>query len=360
MNMFSSHGFLFLHALFCLCSCHDTEITGDTVIAKLHGSIELNFKEKSIVCNASVEWKRVNGLDSTLCLRFDPPNSSKWLGDFCKKAQFHCQNNSLVLNSVGPQDEGKYIEEIILTNGTIKKIFFTLRIKYPPLISNLSINSTQSTLMIMCEASGGNVSYSWLKDGQGLQNMNQTLIVHEATHNDCGNYTCVAASEWGRSSAHVNVNGEYGICREGLEIKILSAVICVLGLCITAVCIKKFHAGICRKESGTQEDRGNSGPNTGMQEDRLYDEPSNVQSNLPEVVLPPVYRDFIPGRFPTGHGKEVKTEAAYSTIGEVQEQVQTLQALEQAETPVVQEQAKTSVALYHTLTLQNTLSKKAM
>ncbi|XP_041949606.1 uncharacterized protein LOC121709935 isoform X7 [Alosa sapidissima] len=293
-NMFNSHGFLF-HVLFCLCTCSDIEIPGDTVNAKLNGSIEFNIQQEPTVCNFTVEWYKHT--TSTLCLRFEAPNIT-CLGDCCKKAQFHCQNNSLVLNSVTLQDEGKYIEKIMLQNGTIKKNIFTLKIIYPPCISNVSIISTQSTLMVMCEASGGSVSYSWLKDGQALQNMNQTLMVHEATQKVCGKYTCVAANEWGSTEAHVNVNG-------------------------------------------------NRGPNTGMEaEDRIYDEPSNVQPNPPEVVqLPYVYTDFIPGRFPTGHAKKVKTEAGYSTIGEVQEQVQTLRALEQAETPVALEQAETPVVL---------------
>ncbi|XP_041949601.1 uncharacterized protein LOC121709935 isoform X2 [Alosa sapidissima] len=344
-NMFNSHGFLF-HVLFCLCTCSDIEIPGDTVNAKLNGSIEFNIQQEPTVCNFTVEWYKHT--TSTLCLRFEAPNIT-CLGDCCKKAQFHCQNNSLVLNSVTLQDEGKYIEKIMLQNGTIKKNIFTLKIIYPPCISNVSIISTQSTLMVMCEASGGSVSYSWLKDGQALQNMNQTLMVHEATQKVCGKYTCVAANEWGSTEAHVNVNGEYAICR-GLdgrhEIKIVSAVICALCFCVIAVCIKKYHAGIFSNESWTPEDRGNRGPNTGMEEDRIYDEPSNVQPNPPEVVqLPYVYTDFIPGRFPTGHAKKVKTEAGYSTIGEVQEQVQTLRALEQAETPVALEQAETPVVL---------------
>ncbi|XP_076130623.1 uncharacterized protein LOC143112252 isoform X2 [Alosa pseudoharengus] len=349
-SMFNSHGFLF-HVLFCLCTCSDIEIPGSTVIAKLNVSVELNIQQEP-VCNATVEWRT----PSFLCLKFSPLNNISCFRDCCKKAKFYCQNNSLVLNSLAPQDEGKYMEQIVLQNGTIKKIFITLRIIYPPRISNVSIISTQPTLMIMCEASGWGVSYSWLKDGQGLQNMNQTLMVHNATQKDCGKYTCVAANEGGSTEGHANVNGKYAICRGQdmrHDIKIVSAVICALGLCIIAVCIKKYHAGICSNESWTQEDRGNRGPNTGMEEDRIYDEPSNVQPNPPEVVqLAYVYTDFIPGRFPTGHGKEVKTEAGYSTIGEVLEQVQTLRALEQAETPVVLEQ--TPVVLEQTPTLQNT------
>lgn len=78
----------------------------------------------------------------------------------------------------------------------------------PPKITNVSINSSHSTLIITCEASGGNVSYSWLKDGQDLRIMNQTLTVQNPTKDDCANYTCVAAGEGGRSMDHVKVDGE--------------------------------------------------------------------------------------------------------------------------------------------------------
>ena len=86
-----------------------------------------------------------------------------------------------------------------------KRAFITLA---PPLITNVSIISTHSTLIIMCEVRGRNASTRWLKDGVALQNMNLTLMVHEPTWRDCGNYTCLATSEGGSSEAHVNINGK--------------------------------------------------------------------------------------------------------------------------------------------------------
>ncbi|XP_031427949.1 uncharacterized protein LOC116221489 [Clupea harengus] len=208
-------------------------------------------------CNDVVEWRMQ---PSALCLKYELPNSSSGFGACNGTAQFHCQNNSLVLNTVIYEHEGTYMEKIISQDGSVKKIYITLKIISPPLITNVSIISTHSTLIIMCEVRGRNASTRWLKDGVALQNMNLTLMVHEPTWRDCGNYTCLATSEGGSSEAHVNING--AICKKdpdighgnGISIWIKSAVICVLGLCIIPICIKKYFAGTCCNKSRTPED----------------------------------------------------------------------------------------------------------
>ncbi|KAL2094831.1 hypothetical protein ACEWY4_009550 [Coilia grayii] len=244
-----------------------------TVTARLNKPIQLASVNWT-VCNVSqytVEWYSPG---HKLCTIMNGAfNGSRPVGDCQSKAQFHCQNNSLVLNTVTSKDVGDYMEKIICqSNGDINVINITLRIISPPQITNLSINSTQSALIITCEVGGENVSSTWLKDGQALpqndqqvlQNMNRTLMVHEPTGRDCGKYTCLASGDGGNAEAHVNINGDYPICTkdqheaQGKEIAIItsSAVICVLALIIVGVCIKRYHSGICFCASETTEDTG--------------------------------------------------------------------------------------------------------
>ena len=76
-------------------------------------------------CNDVVEWRKQ---PSALCLKYDPPNSSSGFGACNGTAQFHCQNNSLVLNTVIYEHEGTYMEKIISQDGSVKKIYITLKI----------------------------------------------------------------------------------------------------------------------------------------------------------------------------------------------------------------------------------------
>ena len=98
----------------------------EIVIATLNKPIEINVPMTQTVCNDVVEWRRQ---PSTLCLRYDPRYSSTSFGACDGRAQFHCQNNSLVLNTVIQEHEGTYMEKIISQDGSVKKAFiFTLKI----------------------------------------------------------------------------------------------------------------------------------------------------------------------------------------------------------------------------------------
>ncbi|KAL2094832.1 hypothetical protein ACEWY4_009551 [Coilia grayii] len=186
------------------------------VTARLNKPTELVSVNKT-VCNDKVEWHyNHTGETSKLCLTYGP-NTNKSIGYCQGRGQFHCQNNSLVFYSVTLNDAGVYMERIISADtGYITTINITLKVIAPPQITSLSINSTQSALIITCEVGGENVSSMWLKDGQALQqndqqvlqNMNKTLMVHEPTGRDCGNYTCLASGDGGTAEAHLNINGK--------------------------------------------------------------------------------------------------------------------------------------------------------
>jgi len=70
-------------------------------------------------------------------------------------------------------------------------------------------------LELNCTAEGGsNISYAWTKNGDyGMFSISNssTIIIHNVTINDAGNYICSVSNDAGNSSssAHIIVYGKY-------------------------------------------------------------------------------------------------------------------------------------------------------
>ncbi|KAK2871079.1 hypothetical protein Q8A67_023606 [Cirrhinus molitorella] len=250
----------------------------------------------------SVEWTKQK--KECLCFRKDNTSNTSY-SQCCGTANFYSHNNTLILENVTAQDEGIFSETIVLKNGTIKHLNFTLTIQYPPNATEIVVSWTSNTsVTLKCNVSGSFLHLMWMREGvpiiekhrHSFRESNQTLHISNITSSDYGTYSCIASNEYGESKTHTNITGEYstvnqengtsGNTDQSNQTVLLSglAVIGVLGVCTVFCCLHKYHHRQ-RAENGRTTDEGGADNDIG-----IYQEVPGTEEVTP---LPYVYTDFI-------------------------------------------------------------------
>ncbi len=96
----------------------------------LYSRVELTGEEldQHIDSLKSVEWTKRNRSVTCLCCKKNSTFNASF-SNCCGTAHFYLNNNTLILENVTAQDEGVFKETIVLINGTIKLLNFTLIIQ---------------------------------------------------------------------------------------------------------------------------------------------------------------------------------------------------------------------------------------
>ncbi|XP_067829868.1 carcinoembryonic antigen-related cell adhesion molecule 1-like [Heptranchias perlo] len=143
-------------------------------------------------------------------------------------------NGSFILHNLTPKDEGLYILTINLSKVQ------SVRLRIIDALSKASIlfnsSSLHSTIQLTCDVFGNPHVYQWQKGGgeisqnHRLINGNRSLIIPDATKDDCGTFTCVAINPISSIQANYTLTFP-GIPQE--EIVILDA--SIVGLIFSAI-----------------------------------------------------------------------------------------------------------------------------
>lgn len=106
----------------------ETEVT--EVKTGLYSRVELTGEEldQHIDSLKSVEWTKQNRSVTCLCFKKNSTFNASY-SQCCGTAHFYSNNNTLILENVTAQDDGVFKETILLINGTIKLLNFTLIIQ---------------------------------------------------------------------------------------------------------------------------------------------------------------------------------------------------------------------------------------
>ncbi|KAG7483587.1 hypothetical protein MATL_G00039970 [Megalops atlanticus] len=326
-------------------------VPGRRVFAELHKRAVLSAEylhedENNPV--TKVEWRMLN--KSKLILIQNVGNNSTCFGEYHNRTHYYFNNNTIILDAIRKEDEGVYQVSMVHKNTSVISVNITLSlVAVPPSAPRItvSMNNSLMVLVLKCEAEEGTeLSYHWLKSGQSLpederhslREENTTLQVNNLSSTDCVNYTCVAASDLGRTEEHFHLTGNTTLtCSANstanfLNLKVIlsisAAVICTLGLCVVIWCTNKHYQEIqqwlrdmCSKDRRTNSRRGQRRrTDEANVADLVYDEIRDEQAApaAQEVVqLPYVYTDFIPSWHSAGRGQSATQieDFGYSTIG---------------------------------------------
>ncbi|XP_056323374.1 uncharacterized protein LOC130236651 isoform X2 [Danio aesculapii] len=265
------------------------ELTGETLAQQYTDSL------------SSVEWTKTNNSSTCLCFKKHSNNDTHYR-QCCGKAHFYISNNSLILENVTKQDEGFYMETIVIKDKPTEHQNFTLLIDYPPKATEIQVSWSSSTsVSLACNVTGSFLHLMWKKEGVSIvederhsfSNRNQTLHISNISSSDNSTYSCIVSNEYGQSEKHRCItNGNSTVNHENassdkkqmVQIVITSGLtfLGVLGLGVIFYFLYKHHH---RQRGQTTTDEGDADNDTA-----IYQE---VADNEKVIPLPCVYTDFI-------------------------------------------------------------------
>ncbi|XP_056323375.1 hemicentin-1 isoform X3 [Danio aesculapii] len=182
------------------------ELTGETLAQQYTDSL------------SSVEWTKTNNSSTCLCFKKHSNNDTHYR-QCCGKAHFYISNNSLILENVTKQDEGFYMETIVIKDKPTEHQNFTLLIDYPPKATEIQVSWSSSTsVSLACNVTGSFLHLMWKKEGVSIvederhsfSNRNQTLHISNISSSDNSTYSCIVSNEYGQSEKHRCITRQRG------------------------------------------------------------------------------------------------------------------------------------------------------